>query len=85
MSSGLFRDELMPDTLLYLRMINRRNATSEASRSDAELLGRFVRFRDQGAFEQLLARHGAMMWGVCRRVLGMGAPFRLRTKNMGPI
>src|SRR3954447_5443089 len=37
---------------------------------DAELLDRFARHRDEGAFAQLVARHGPMVLGVCRRVLG---------------
>jgi RNA polymerase sigma factor (sigma-70 family) len=37
--------------------------------SDAALLERFVRQRDEAAFTALLARHGPMVLGVCRRVL----------------
>jgi RNA polymerase sigma factor (sigma-70 family) len=37
---------------------------------DAELLGRWVGQRDEGAFAALVARHGPMVLGVCRRVLG---------------
>jgi RNA polymerase sigma factor (sigma-70 family) len=35
---------------------------------DAELLRRYIENRDEAAFELLLWRHGAMFWGVCRRV-----------------
>src|SRR3954452_9740129 len=38
--------------------------------SDGELLDLFVRQRDEAAFEALLWRHGPMVLGVCRRVLG---------------
>src|SRR5262245_18531884 len=37
--------------------------------SDARLLERFVAGRDEGAFELLMWRHGAMVFGVCRRML----------------
>src|SRR5919199_4396067 len=37
--------------------------------SDAHLLDRFVRCRDEGAFAALMERHGPMVLGVCRRVL----------------
>jgi RNA polymerase sigma factor (sigma-70 family) len=38
--------------------------------TDAQLLGTFLAHRDASAFEALLRRHGPMVWGVCRRVLG---------------
>jgi DNA-directed RNA polymerase specialized sigma24 family protein len=37
---------------------------------DASLLERFVQVRDELAFAALVARHGPMVLGVCRRVLG---------------
>src|SRR5438105_5948771 len=37
--------------------------------SDADLLSRFVRRRDEAAFAALMERHGPMVLGVCRRVL----------------
>src|SRR5207253_1955030 len=40
--------------------------------SDGELLGRFVAARDEAAFETLVHRHGPMVLGLCRRVLGNG-------------
>ena len=37
--------------------------------SDEELLGRFFRAREEAAFGALLARHGPLVYGVCRRIL----------------
>src|SRR5262245_45404128 len=36
---------------------------------DEELLEQFVAWQDENAFAVLLRRHGAMVWGVCRRLL----------------
>jgi RNA polymerase sigma factor (sigma-70 family) len=44
--------------------------TGGADRGDAELLRQFVARRDEGAFAALLERHGALVLGVCRQVLG---------------
>ena len=42
---------------------------STAGASDTQLLGRFARERDEGAFAALMARHGSMVMTVCRGVL----------------
>lgn len=38
--------------------------------TDRQLLRRFTRAGDESAFEMLVRRHGPMVLGVCRRVLG---------------
>jgi RNA polymerase sigma factor (sigma-70 family) len=54
-----------------LRHIHRlAGAPHGEDRSDGELLRSFIRLREQVAFNELLRRHGPLVWGVCRRVLG---------------
>jgi RNA polymerase sigma factor (sigma-70 family) len=60
----------MPQAPALLRHIHRLAAPRGESRSDGELLQRFVALHEQTAFNELLRRHGPLVWGVCRRVLG---------------
>jgi RNA polymerase sigma factor (sigma-70 family) len=52
------------------RLLRRVSTAPGVDVSDAELLERFVRSRDQAAIETLLWRHGPMVLTTCRRMLG---------------
>src|SRR5437016_5922996 len=54
--------------LAHLRRLALRPGV--AGLADAQLLERFLARRDDGAFAELVRRHGPMVLGVCRRVLG---------------
>src|SRR5262245_58708829 len=45
-------------------------APPEATATDAQLLDAFRSRNDEAAFEALVQRHGPMIMGTCRRVLG---------------
>jgi RNA polymerase sigma factor (sigma-70 family) len=60
------RDQL-GSLLRYLRQVGPR--AEPAAVADADLLDRFLRNRDEAAFEVLVWRHGRMVWNVCRRLL----------------
>jgi RNA polymerase sigma factor (sigma-70 family) len=49
-----------------VRYLRRRHAPA----ADGDLLRRYVNDRDADAFAELVARHGPMVLGACRRVLG---------------
>jgi RNA polymerase sigma factor (sigma-70 family) len=52
----------------FLRQFSRTMASTSVE--DGQLLERFVRRGDGEAFSLLVRRHGPMVWGVCRRILG---------------
>ena len=56
---------------LILRYVHGLVGRSVAgAHSDRQLLESFASLRDEAAFAALVERHGALVWGVCRRVLG---------------
>jgi RNA polymerase sigma factor (sigma-70 family) len=55
-----------PEALLHHL---RRLATPTVPATDANLLERFVRCRDEEAFAAIVGRHGPLVYGVCRRLL----------------
>jgi len=57
-----------PGLLQYLRA--RLRPADGTEQADGELLEEFVRGGDPSALELLVRRHGPMVWGVCRRILG---------------
>src|SRR5262245_28102720 len=76
----------VPQLLRDLRLLTAGDRTP-----DSELLGRFVRGREEAAFAALVARHGAMVLRVCRRVLddaaedAFQATFLLLARKAGQI
>jgi RNA polymerase sigma factor (sigma-70 family) len=59
----------MPETLVRsLALLTRHMATRHGS--DAALIERYVDANDQSAFAELVRRHGPLVLGVCRRMLG---------------
>src|SRR5262249_2667391 len=53
-----------------LRHLRGALARGDEEAADGHLLERFLARRDEGAFEVLVRRHGAMVLAACRRVLG---------------
>jgi RNA polymerase sigma factor (sigma-70 family) len=59
---------LLGGVLRYIRTL--AGGAGGGDQGDEELLGQFVVRRDEGAFASLLERHGPLVLGVCRQVLG---------------
>lgn len=60
---------VLTNVIAYLR---RSLGDVPADRTDADLLAAYLARRDDAAFAALVARHGALVWHACRRVLGVG-------------
>jgi RNA polymerase sigma factor (sigma-70 family) len=54
-----------------IQYLRRKACAGDPCASDGELLRRFARERDAAAFELLVRRHGPMVLGVCRRLVGV--------------
>ena len=54
--------------LVQLRKLLETHAAKELT--DGQLLARFAAQRDESAFAALMKRHGPLVYGVCRHVLG---------------
>ena len=63
------RVDAFPSLETAVRRIRSLTAPAPDGVSDNDLVGRFVATRDESAFAALVARHGPMVFGVCRRVL----------------
>src|SRR5262245_61194932 len=62
-------DRLTTDAAVTARHIRALAARGGPRRTDPELLHDFVAKGDEGAFAALVARHGDLVLGVCRRAL----------------
>jgi RNA polymerase sigma factor (sigma-70 family) len=61
---------MSPPTTSLLCRLRRLTGTPTPDAEDGVLLERFLRRRDESAFAELVRRHGGLVQGVCRRVLG---------------
>src|SRR5262245_49315030 len=65
--TAVMADGQLEPVLRHLRRL--AGAADKDGVSDAQLLERFVRQRDEAAFELLVWRHERLVHGVCRRLL----------------
>jgi RNA polymerase sigma factor (sigma-70 family) len=64
---NMLRDHWSGALVQQLERLFRQGTTTGLT--EGELIERFVRARDESAFEALMARHGPMVLGVCRQML----------------
>ncbi len=61
-----------------------RHATSsEAYVTDCELLARFAGDRDQEGFDEVVRRHGPVVYRTCCRLVGLAGHFVIRRQTGG--
>src|SRR4051794_9031065 len=60
----------MPTSALAPMLRHVRKLAGAHAHTDAELLSRFVRGADPDALDTLIRRHGPMVLGLCRRIVG---------------
>lgn len=60
----------MPHAALSAFVSQSALAVAHPTETDGELLRRFVAIRDDGAFAELVRRHGPFVLAVCRRTTG---------------
>lgn len=61
---------IRPPTARLIPQLRRSALAADPSHTDGQLLADFVRCSDPDAFAALVRRHGPMVLGVCRRIVG---------------
>src|SRR4029079_15273674 len=63
------RDRPRVPTIMTPTLVHAVARKAEAARPDAELLHSYLLGQEQSAFEELVRRHGPLVWSVCRQML----------------